>query len=86
MTGKSNSFGISGQSGGLENVLGKGGGKLKQATRVEQTRLWHAAPGIRVREKRTLMDRLRGTLGMQQVDGIRLTLKEVVRTMARNHH
>jgi len=63
------------QSGGLEKVLGKGGGKLKQAYTVEQSKTVARRAGYRVSEKRTLMDRLRGAVGMQQVDGIRLTLR-----------
>lgn len=63
------------QSGGLEKVLGKGGGKLKQAYTIEQTRALARRAGYQVREKRTLMDRLRGALGMQQVEGVRLTLR-----------
>ena len=61
--------------GGLERVLGQGGGKLKQAYSVEQTKLVARRAGYQVKEKRTLMDRIRGTLGMQQVEGVRLTLR-----------
>ncbi len=63
------------QSGGLERVLGPGGGKLKQAYSVEQTKAVARRAGYKVTEKRTLMDRLRGALGMQQVEGVRLTLR-----------
>ena len=62
-------------SGGLERVLGRGGGKLKQAYAVEAATRAAKKGGYRVQEKRTLMDRFRGALGMQQVDGIRLTLR-----------
>ncbi len=62
-------------SGGLEKVLGKGGGKLKQAYAVEAAKRAAKKAGYRVQEKRTLLDRFRGALGMQQVDGIRLTLR-----------
>lgn len=64
-------------SGGLERVLGKEGGRLKQAYTVEQAKAVARRAGYRVKEKRTLMDRLRGTVGMKQVDGIRLTLRRV---------
>ena len=63
------------QSGGLEKVVGKGGGKLKQAYSVEVTKRTAHKAGYKVKEKRTLMDRFRGALGMQQVEGIRLTLR-----------
>jgi hypothetical protein len=63
------------ESGGLEKVLGKRGGKLKQAYAVETAKRAAKKAGYRVQEKRTLMDRFRGALGMQQVDGIRLTLR-----------
>lgn len=62
-------------SGGLERVLGQGGGKLKQAYSVEQTKLVARRAGYKVQEKRTIMDRIRGALGMQQVEGVRLTLR-----------
>jgi len=62
-------------SGGLERVLGKGGGKLKQAYTVEQAKATARRAGYQVREKRTVMDRIRGAMGRQQVDGIRLTLR-----------
>ena len=62
-------------SGGLEKILGKGGGKLKQAYTIETAKRAAKKAGYRVQEKRTLMDRFRGALGMQQVDGIRLTLR-----------
>jgi hypothetical protein len=62
-------------SGGLEGVLGKGGGKLKQAYTIEQTKAVAKKAGYIVHEKRTIMDRIRGALGKQQVDGIRLTLR-----------
>ena len=61
--------------GGLEKVLGKQGGRLKQAYTVEQSKAVARRAGYRVTEKRTLMDRLRGAVGMKQVDGIRLTLR-----------
>jgi hypothetical protein len=62
-------------SGGLERVLGQGGGKLKQAYAVEATTRAAKRQGYKVIEKRTLLDRVRGTLGLKQVDGIRLTLR-----------
>ncbi|MCZ7405403.1 MAG: hypothetical protein O8C67_10810 [Candidatus Methanoperedens sp.] len=62
-------------TGGLERVLGKGGGKLKQAYTIEQTKAVAHRAGYQVREKRTMMDRLRGALGMKQVEGVRLTLR-----------
>ena len=61
-------------SGGLERVLGKQGGRLKQAYTVEHSKAVARRAGYQVREKRTMMDRIRGALGKQQVDGIRLTL------------
>ncbi len=61
--------------GGLERVLGQGGGKLKQAYSVEQTKAVARRAGYQVKEKRTMMDRIRGALGMQQVEGVRLTLR-----------
>ncbi len=62
-------------TGGLETKIGKGGGKLKQAYAVEAAKRAAKKAGYRVQEKRTLLDRFRGALGMQQVDGIRLTLR-----------
>ena len=64
-----------GSSGGLERVLGKQGGRLKQAYTVEQTKAVAKRAGYQVRKKRTMMDRLRGALGMQQVEGVRLSLR-----------
>ena len=61
-------------TGELEKALGKGGGKLKQAYTIEQTKAVAKRKGYMVREKRTIMDRIRGALGKQQVDGVRLTL------------
>jgi len=65
-------------SGGLQGVIGENGGKLKQAYATEATRRAARRAGYQVTEKRTLLDRLRGTFGMQQVDGIRLTLRRGV--------
>jgi hypothetical protein len=62
-------------SGGLERIVGKGGCKLKQAYAVEATRRAARRAGYQVTEKRTLLDRFRGAMGMKQVDGIRLTLR-----------
>lgn len=65
------------QSGGLERVVGKNGAKLKQAYAAEATKRAAKKAGYLVTEKKTLLDRIRGTLGMQQVDGIRLTLRRM---------
>ncbi len=63
------------ESGGLEEVLGKGGGLLKQAYIVEHAKATARRAGYRnIKEKRTLMDRVRGALGRQQVNGIRITI------------
>jgi hypothetical protein len=62
-------------SGGLQEVIGKNGGKLKQAYATEATKRAARRAGYQVTEKRTLLDRLRGSFGMQQVDGVRLTLR-----------
>jgi hypothetical protein len=62
-------------SGGLERIVGKGGGKLKQAYAAEATKRAARRSGYQVSEKRTLLDRFRGALGMKQVDGVRLTLR-----------
>ena len=48
---------------------------MKQAYTIEQTKAVAKRSGYQVREKRTMMDRLRGALGMQQVEGVRLTLR-----------
>ncbi len=62
-------------TGGLTTKLGEKAGKLKQAYVVEQAKMTAKKAGYRVTEKRTLMDRLRGALGMKQVEGIRLSLR-----------
>lgn len=62
-------------SGGLKKVLGENMGKLKQAYAVEATKRAARREGYQVTEKRTILDRFRGALGMKQVDGIRLTLR-----------
>ena len=62
-------------SGGLEKVLGKNMSKLKQAYAAEATKRAARRAGYQVTEKRTMLDRFRGALGMKQVDGIRLTLR-----------
>src|SRR5271157_5509510 len=59
-------------SGGLERQVGKNGAKLKQAYAIEATRKAAKKAGYKVTEKKTLLDRVRGTLGMKQVDGVRL--------------
>jgi hypothetical protein len=64
-------------AGGLERVVGKNGAKLKQAYAAEATKRAARKAGYMVTEKHTLLDRIRGTLGMQQVDGIRLTLRRM---------
>lgn len=63
--------------GGLEAVIGQGGAKLKQVYAAEATKRAARKAGYMVTEKHTLLDRIRGTLGMQQVDGIRLTLRRM---------
>jgi len=63
------------QSGGLEKVLGKGAGLFKQAYTIEATKIEARRKGYSVTEKRTMLDRVRGALGMQQVEGVRLTLR-----------
>ena len=65
------------RAGGLENVVGKNGAKLKQAYAAEATKRAAKKAGYLVTEKKTLLDRIRGTLGMQQVNGIRLTLRRM---------
>lgn len=62
-------------SGGLDRVLGKNMNKLKQAYAAEATKRAARRAGYQVTEKRTMLDRFRGALGMKQVDGIRLTLR-----------
>lgn len=62
-------------SGGLKAKLGEKAGRLKQAYTIEQTKAVAKRSGYQVREKRTMMDRLRGAIGMKQVEGVRLTLR-----------
>ena len=63
------------QSGGLEGKVGKNAGLLKQAYTVEHAKATARRAGYRnIKEKRTFMDRVRGALRRQQVNGIRLTI------------